>query len=57
MVRKVGNGDSTRLWLDCWIGDAPLCVIFPCTFPLSTQKETVIREVYVGRRTYCVYAE
>lgn len=29
LVRKVGSGDRTHFWYDCWIGEVPLCVKFP----------------------------
>jgi hypothetical protein len=27
--RVIGNGQSTRFWLDCWMGNVPLCDRFP----------------------------
>ncbi|GJS23183.1 RNA-directed DNA polymerase, eukaryota [Tanacetum coccineum] len=27
--KRIGNGDDSRFWFDCWIGDVPLRVKFP----------------------------
>jgi hypothetical protein len=43
--RKVGNGENTNFWCDKWIGDLPLCEIFPRLFSLSSQKGAYISEV------------
>ena len=29
LSRQVGDGRDTRFWLDCWIGEMPLCKKFP----------------------------
>ncbi|GKE06993.1 putative RNA-directed DNA polymerase, eukaryota, reverse transcriptase zinc-binding domain protein [Tanacetum coccineum] len=29
LVIKVGNGESTRFWIDKWVGNSPLCSSFP----------------------------
>jgi predicted DNA-binding protein len=42
VVRKVGKGDSTRFWLDCWMGIVPLCEQFPRLFSISTHKMAMI---------------
>ena len=36
---RVGNGMDTRFWLDNWIGDKPLYVMFPRLFALDLNKE------------------
>ena len=36
---RVGNGMDTRFWLDTWIGDKPLYVMFPRLFALDLNKE------------------
>jgi hypothetical protein len=45
--RIIGNGNSTRFWLDCWIGNAPLSVMFPRLFSISTLKEGMVSEFWV----------
>lgn len=29
VVRNVGNGESTRFWLDIWVGNEALCLAYP----------------------------
>ncbi|KAL4565983.1 hypothetical protein LXL04_030092 [Taraxacum kok-saghyz] len=29
LYKNVGDGQDTRFWLDCWVGDKPLCLLFP----------------------------
>ncbi|GJT93612.1 putative RNA-directed DNA polymerase, eukaryota, reverse transcriptase zinc-binding domain protein [Tanacetum coccineum] len=33
---KVGNGESTRFWIDKWVGNSPLCSSFPRLFRLDS---------------------
>jgi hypothetical protein len=33
------------MWLDCWLGNTPLCDQFPCLFSASSQKDGTMREV------------
>jgi hypothetical protein len=47
MVRKIGNGESTKFWHVKWIGDVALKVKFPRLFSLSEQKDIMISEVLV----------
>ncbi|GJU13118.1 RNA-directed DNA polymerase, eukaryota [Tanacetum coccineum] len=35
----VGNGLRTNFWKEVWIGDNPLCVLFPRIFALETNKD------------------
>ncbi|KAK2453098.1 hypothetical protein QL285_000827 [Trifolium repens] len=44
-VRKIGNGNSTRFWKDCWFADSPFCSKFPRLFSLSVHKEAFVSEV------------
>ena len=39
---KVGNGAQARFWVDFWVGEDSLMVMFPRLFGLSTLKEEVI---------------
>ena len=36
--RKVGNGASTRFWVDQWLGGPPLCSTFPRLYRLETNN-------------------
>nr|GFC19899.1 RNA-directed DNA polymerase, eukaryota, reverse transcriptase zinc-binding domain protein [Tanacetum cinerariifolium] len=40
--KRIGNGDDSRFWFDCWIGDVPLHVKFPCLFALDLNKEASV---------------
>lgn len=46
MVRRVGNGESTRFWKDVWIGVRPLKEVFPRLFSLSNHKDAFVGEVW-----------
>nr|GFC21804.1 RNA-directed DNA polymerase, eukaryota, reverse transcriptase zinc-binding domain protein [Tanacetum cinerariifolium] len=37
--KRIGNGDDSRFWFDCWIRDVPLRVKFPRLFALDLNKE------------------
>nr|GEX17677.1 RNA-directed DNA polymerase, eukaryota, reverse transcriptase zinc-binding domain protein [Tanacetum cinerariifolium] len=48
---RVGNGLSTRFWLDYWATDQPLCIRFPRIFALENNKVVSIasrRQVWDG---------
>jgi hypothetical protein len=47
--RNIGNGNSTRLWLDCWMGGSPLCEQFPRLFSIATNKEGMVCDMWVER--------
>jgi hypothetical protein len=47
IVRKVGNGLSTRFWRDVWLGDSALCVKFPRLFSLSSQIDARIGDLFL----------
>ncbi|GJS31041.1 hypothetical protein Tco_0491661 [Tanacetum coccineum] len=42
--RKIGNGLSTKFWLDSWIGGPPLCSTFPRLFRLERDTNCVVRD-------------
>jgi hypothetical protein len=46
LVKKVGNGVSTRFWEERWIRDLILKEKFPRLFSLSEQKEQLIGELF-----------
>ncbi|GKC85638.1 RNA-directed DNA polymerase, eukaryota, partial [Tanacetum coccineum] len=39
---RIGNGDDSRFWFDCWIGDVPLRDKFPRLFALDLNKEASV---------------
>ncbi|GJZ31568.1 RNA-directed DNA polymerase, eukaryota [Tanacetum coccineum] len=43
--KRVGDGNSTRFWLESWKGDKPFCVAFPRMFGLELN-----REIYVAAK-------
>ncbi|GAU20845.1 hypothetical protein TSUD_120370 [Trifolium subterraneum] len=45
MSKVVGNGESTRFWFDCWSGNKPLCDRFPRLFSVSSQQNSMVRDV------------
>ncbi|PNX54389.1 NAD(P)-binding rossmann-fold protein, partial [Trifolium pratense] len=49
MSRRLGNGNSTRFWLDCWFDNLPLCERFPRLFSISTQKDGMVSNFWVER--------
>nr|GEU53737.1 RNA-directed DNA polymerase, eukaryota, reverse transcriptase zinc-binding domain protein [Tanacetum cinerariifolium] len=40
--KRIGNGNDTRFWFDCWIGDIPLRDKFPRLFALELEKEASV---------------
>ncbi|GAU10267.1 hypothetical protein TSUD_423970 [Trifolium subterraneum] len=44
-IKKLGNGGSTRFWLDHWIGVAPLKEVFPRLYNISLQMNHTIQEM------------
>jgi hypothetical protein len=49
LTRKVGKGTNTRFWRDCWVGDSPLCDLFPRLFSISLLKEGTVSDFWVER--------
>lgn len=45
VVRKLGDGNTVRFWLDTWIGNAPLAVRFDRLYQLSSQKQSVLADM------------
>ncbi|GAU33382.1 hypothetical protein TSUD_365080 [Trifolium subterraneum] len=43
--KKLGNGGSTRFWLDHWVGVAPLKEVFPRLYSIYLQMDLTIQEV------------
>ncbi|PWA37851.1 hypothetical protein CTI12_AA586680 [Artemisia annua] len=42
--RKIGNGASTRFWVDIWCGVQPLKVLFPRIFLLDLNKNCYVSD-------------
>ena len=42
---RVGCGDRTRFWIDCWLGNQSLKDLFPRLFQLSLNKNALIKDV------------
>ncbi|GJT19001.1 retrovirus-related pol polyprotein from transposon TNT 1-94 [Tanacetum coccineum] len=42
--RKVGKGESTRFYLDNWVGGGPLNVSYPRLFRLEVNKNCLVRD-------------
>jgi hypothetical protein len=45
--RKVGNGNTTRFWMDKWVGEEPLKDKFPCLLSISNRKEAWVSDMKV----------
>jgi hypothetical protein len=43
--RKVGNGNTTRFWLDKWVGEEPLKDKFPRLFSISNRIEAWVSDM------------
>jgi hypothetical protein len=46
--RNLGNGASTRFWLDIWIGNLSLKERFPRLFSISNQKDALVADTWGG---------
>jgi hypothetical protein len=53
LSRAIGNGLSTRFWLDCCVGNTPLCVRFPRLFSISSFKEGSVKEFLRDKERLC----
>ncbi|GJT14808.1 hypothetical protein Tco_0873514 [Tanacetum coccineum] len=47
-VKQVGDGSSTRFWLDVWLGNSALKEAFPRLFLLETNSFCSISERCLG---------
>lgn len=47
MLCKEGNGGAASFRRDKWLGNTPLCNIFPRLFLISEQKEGMVRDFRV----------
>nr|GEZ99098.1 RNA-directed DNA polymerase, eukaryota [Tanacetum cinerariifolium] len=45
---RVGNGLQTSFWKDHWIGDSPLCTLFPLVFLLETSGDITVADKMHG---------
>ncbi|KAL4583572.1 hypothetical protein LXL04_008150 [Taraxacum kok-saghyz] len=46
--RKLGNGETTCFWEDCWIGENPLSLRFPRLFALETDRRCSVADRWDG---------
>jgi hypothetical protein len=44
--RRIEDGVNTFFWFDRWVGDVPLRMRFPRLFNLSTNKLSMVEEIY-----------
>ena len=44
MGKKLGNGETTKFWLDRWLGPFQLCDEYSRVFSLEVNKEATVRE-------------
>ncbi|KAL4581185.1 hypothetical protein LXL04_017395 [Taraxacum kok-saghyz] len=49
MRRKIGNGEDTCSWEDCWLGDTPLANRFPRLFALEGDSRCRVADKWNGR--------
>ncbi|KAL4568685.1 hypothetical protein LXL04_024300 [Taraxacum kok-saghyz] len=45
---KIGNGEDTRFWEDCWLGDKPLSLRFPRLFVLEGNGLCMVADRWDG---------
>jgi hypothetical protein len=43
---KINNGKSVSFWLDMWLEDKPVCVIYPILFDSCSNKRISVYEVW-----------
>ncbi|GJY77297.1 putative RNA-directed DNA polymerase, eukaryota, reverse transcriptase zinc-binding domain protein [Tanacetum coccineum] len=44
--RSVGNGNTTKFWIDSWCGDRPLRDIYPRIYVLDQNKDCLVAQRY-----------
>jgi hypothetical protein len=44
-VKKLVCGGATRIWLDRWVGEKPLCEIFRHLYKISNDPDHLIRDM------------
>ncbi|MCI18150.1 RNA-directed DNA polymerase (Reverse transcriptase), partial [Trifolium medium] len=49
LSRRLGNGNSTRFWLDVWFGNLSLGERFPRLFSISLQKDAMVSNFWVEK--------
>ncbi|PWA89944.1 cytochrome P450 [Artemisia annua] len=42
--KKIGNGESTKFWLDKWMGGSPLNELYPRLFRLDLNQHCLVRD-------------
>jgi hypothetical protein len=45
MIKTLGNGGGTRFWVDIWVGNIPLCDLFPRLFSVSLQPNLFVNQM------------
>jgi hypothetical protein len=45
MIKKLGSGGNTKLWIDNWVGNTPLCKLFPRLFLVSSQTDNCVNQM------------
>ena len=44
---EVGDGSRVKFWNDKWCGSVPLCDVFPTLFVVTTNKEALIKALFL----------
>jgi mannosylglycoprotein endo-beta-mannosidase len=60
--RLLGDGCKTRFWEDVWVGEKPLCVLFPSLYNLTFSQDVSVAKVFAQnfnciRFRRCLYGE
>ena len=50
LKKRIGNGDTSKFWTDCWIGDQTLKTQYPRIFALETNRDCSICPAKMARR-------
>ena len=40
----VGNGQETRFWEDCWLGEVPLAAQYPTLYNVTRHKNILVAD-------------